>query len=61
MECLGTTDFDDNSRLITISAIIISGLHRTYYFSTATVVTGMRFKFTLCAHCPSFYILSDFV
>jgi hypothetical protein len=27
MQCLGTTDFDNNSRLITLSAIIISGLH----------------------------------
>ena len=26
MECLGITDFDNNSRLITLSAIIISGL-----------------------------------
>jgi hypothetical protein len=26
MECFGTTDFDNNSRLITLSAIIISGL-----------------------------------
>jgi hypothetical protein len=27
MECFGTTDFDNNSRLITLSAIIIRGLH----------------------------------
>jgi len=27
MECFGTTDFDNNSRLITLSEIIISGLH----------------------------------
>ena len=27
MECFGTTDLDNNSRLITLSAIIISGLH----------------------------------
>jgi hypothetical protein len=27
MECFRTTDFDNNSRLITLSAIIISGLH----------------------------------
>jgi len=27
MECFGTTDFDNNSRLIILSAIIISGLH----------------------------------
>jgi hypothetical protein len=27
MECFGTTDFDNNSWLITLSAIIISGLH----------------------------------
>jgi hypothetical protein len=30
MECFGTTDFDNNSRLITLSAIIISGLHCIY-------------------------------
>jgi len=29
MECFGNTDFDNNSRLITLSAIIISGLHCT--------------------------------
>jgi hypothetical protein len=29
MECFGTTDFDNNSRLITLSVIIISGLHCT--------------------------------
>jgi len=27
MECFGTTDFDNNSRLITLSAIVISRLH----------------------------------
>jgi len=27
MECFGTTDFDNNSRLITLSATTISGLH----------------------------------
>jgi len=27
MECFGTNDFDNNSLLITLSAIIISGLH----------------------------------
>jgi hypothetical protein len=27
MECFETTDFDNNSRLIALSAIIISGLH----------------------------------
>jgi len=26
MECFGTTDFDNNSRLITLSAIMISDL-----------------------------------
>jgi hypothetical protein len=29
MECFGTTGFDNNSRLITLSAIITSGLHCT--------------------------------
>ena len=32
MECFGTTDFDNNSRLITLSAIIISGLHCIYFW-----------------------------
>ena len=32
MECFGTTDFDNNSRLITLSAIIISGLHCIYIY-----------------------------
>jgi hypothetical protein len=27
MECFGTTDFDNNNRMITLSTIIISGLH----------------------------------
>ena len=31
MECFGTTDFDNNSRLITLSVIIISGLHCIKY------------------------------
>ena len=30
MECFGTTDFDNNSRLVTLSMIIISGLHCTH-------------------------------
>ena len=30
MNCFGTTDFDNNTRLITLSAIIISGLHCTW-------------------------------
>jgi hypothetical protein len=33
MECFGPPDFDDNSRLITLSAIIISGLHCIVRFS----------------------------
>jgi hypothetical protein len=32
MECFETTDFDNNSRLITLSAIIISGLHCIYIY-----------------------------
>jgi hypothetical protein len=32
MKCFGTTDFDNNSRLITLSAIIISGLHCIYIY-----------------------------
>jgi len=30
MECFGTTDFDNNSRLITLTVIIKSGLHCIY-------------------------------
>jgi len=29
MACFGTTDFDNSSQLITLSAIIMSGLHCT--------------------------------
>ena len=40
MECFGTTDFDNKSRLITLYAIIISGLHCTYpILYTATQCT----------------------
>jgi hypothetical protein len=38
MECFGTTDFDNNSRLITLSAIIISGLHCVSYLGFYRVV-----------------------
>jgi hypothetical protein len=39
MECFGTTDFDNNSRMITLSAIIIGGLHCIYkcFLSTVSV------------------------
>ena len=33
MECFGTTDFENNSRLITLSAIIISGLHCNFKYN----------------------------
>ena len=33
MECFGTTDFDNNSRLKTLSAIIISGRHSLYIYT----------------------------
>jgi hypothetical protein len=32
MESFGTTDFDNNSQLITLSAIIISSLHYIYIY-----------------------------
>jgi len=38
MECFGTTDFDNNSRLITLSVIIISGHHCTIYLLLAHLV-----------------------
>jgi len=37
MECFGTADFDNNSRLITLSAIIISGLHCICKYAHRTV------------------------
>jgi hypothetical protein len=33
MECFETSDFDNNSRLITLFAIIISGLHCIYFLA----------------------------
>jgi hypothetical protein len=42
MECFGTTDFDNNSRLITLSAIIISGLHRIYLTAIGVTPGGSR-------------------
>ena len=33
MECFGTIDFDNNSRLIILSAIIISGLHCIHVYT----------------------------
>ena len=35
MECFGTTDFDNTSRLIILSSIIISGLHCTWVLMIA--------------------------
>jgi hypothetical protein len=39
MECFGTTDFDNNSRLITLSAIIISGLYCVYIYIYICLLT----------------------
>jgi hypothetical protein len=36
MECFGTTDFDNNSRLIALSASIIRGLHYIFLFNKPT-------------------------
>jgi len=44
MGCFGTTDFDNNSRLITLSAIILSGLHCI----TNTSFTFARIVQTFC-------------
>jgi len=51
MECFGTTDFDNNSRLITLSEIIISGLHcinvwyvTTWQFVDIKWMTKIRLK-----------------
>jgi len=40
MECFGTTDFDNNSRLITLSAIIISGPHSIYIYICSLLSTS---------------------
>jgi len=47
MECFGTTDFDNNSRLITLSAIIISGLHCIIISSKS--VSQMAFCLQSCS------------
>ena len=48
MECFGTTDFDNNSRLITLSAIIINGLHCIYIYisfkGTVSILRPRRIK-----------------
>ena len=43
MECFGTTDFDNSSRLITLSAIIISGLHCTVNLKMAATPADPRY------------------
>jgi hypothetical protein len=40
MECFGTTDFDNSSLLITLSAIIISGLHCIYLLTAGGLSPG---------------------
>ena len=40
MECFGTTDFDNNSQLTTLSVIIISGLHCISSITTADAHTS---------------------
>jgi hypothetical protein len=44
MECFGITDFDNNSQLITSSAIIISGLHCICYCPMHYI----ELKFVIC-------------
>jgi hypothetical protein len=57
MECFGTTDFDNNSRLITLSAFTISGLPPLYYilFSillfSKSVCLLLLFVFTCSLTC----------
>jgi hypothetical protein len=46
MECFGTTDFDNNSRLITLSAIIISSLHCSFFLKN-DYMTQIWFLFLL--------------
>jgi hypothetical protein len=41
MECFGTTDFDNNNRLITLSVIIISGVDCIYNISRLRVKTSL--------------------
>jgi hypothetical protein len=49
MECFGTTNFDKNSRLITLSPIIISGLHRISKFC--------NLLFSLHTHLNNFILI----
>ena len=42
MECFGTTDFDNNSRLITLSEIIISDLHCIYIYIYIYIYSFLR-------------------
>jgi len=54
MACFGTTDFDNNSRLITLSTIIISGLHcttnknRMVYTSATQIKHGYQPTLNTC-------------
>jgi hypothetical protein len=65
MECFGTTDFDNNSRLITLSAIIISGLHCiwrkcTYYNGKAEtlVVASKEIRMGVNAEETKYMVMS---
>jgi len=60
MECFGTNNFDNNSRLITLSTIIISGLHcifsssinSTKYFVRINIKLQFEFIVSSKKHRP---------
>ena len=59
MECFGTTDFDNNSRLITLSAIIISGLHcirNVYLYSQLSYLACQSQFFCSALHCNLWHV-----
>ena len=65
MECFGTTDFDNNSQLITLSVIIISGLHCTLFTYLLTpcskVLLEKLTRFQLVKKFPAFYGTPRFI
>jgi hypothetical protein len=56
MECFGTIDFGNNSRFITLSAIVISGLHRVYFEHT-TGWPVLRYRKIHFAHTIGWLVL----
>jgi hypothetical protein len=59
MECFGTTDFDSNSRMITLSAIIIRGLHCIYIVDEITDVAPLYCMLKTLVICSYFLDYQD--